>query len=98
MVSAMTNEEMLEDLKQFIATTVRMEVRNEVADLKTDVSGLKTDVTELKSDVKELKSDVTQLKSDVADLNLKMDTIADALTEDIRDHEQPITKLEQRAA
>ncbi len=46
----MTNEEMVQDLKQFITATVSQstaDIREDIAELKTDVSQLKTDVSDI---------------------------------------------------
>jgi len=58
------------------------------------VSQATTDMA-TKQDIAELK---TELKTSIHDLETKVDTIADALTENLQDHEQRITKLEHKVA
>jgi ubiquinone biosynthesis protein UbiJ len=58
----MTNEQLFEDLRQFIAATVTQQT--------SDVRG---DIAEVKSDVSSMKDDITGIKSDLARLERKVD-------------------------
>ena len=68
----MTNEEMIQDLKQFITATVSQEV-----------AGVRDDIKDLKSDVGNLQSDVSGIKADVARLDEKTDAVQDAIAETV---------------
>ncbi len=75
---------MLNDLKQFIATTVSqatagMATKDDIADLAT-------------------KEDLQMLSTKIDDLELKVDTISEALNDHLNDHETRLTKLEQQSA
>ncbi len=48
----------------------------DIPELKSDVKVLKSDVSELKSDVKVLKDDVSELKTDVAELKTEVTSLA----------------------
>lgn len=81
------NDEIIDDLKQFISATVLQstaEIREDIAELRTDVS--------------QLKADVTELKVGLRDTNEKLDTVIEATGDQFDDHERRITKLEARAA
>ena len=80
----MTNEQLLDDLKQFITTSVSQAT----AGLATQES-----VDKLAS-----KADLARVEGKLDDLNLKVDTIADSQAESIDDHEKRLTRLEQAAA
>jgi hypothetical protein len=78
----MTNEELLEDLKQFITTSVRQEVSDSedrvVEKIKTSLG--------------------TELHLRIDDLDAKVDTILETVGVQLVDHDSRITKLEQAAA
>jgi hypothetical protein len=78
----MTNEELLEDLKQFITTSVRREVSDSedrvVEKIKTSLG--------------------TELHLRIDDLDAKVDTILETVGVQLIDHDSRITKLEQAAA
>jgi chaperonin cofactor prefoldin len=80
----MTNEELFDDLKQFVAATVSQEV-----------AGLRS---ELKADIKALDSKVSLLGDKVDLLDHKIDAVQDAIGESFQDHEKRITQLEQLRA
>jgi hypothetical protein len=79
-------EEVITDLKQFIAATVSQAT----AHLAT------TEDLDRKSS--EVTLDLSAIKSDVAELRLEVRMIADADSVDLEDHEGRIVKLEQQAA
>jgi N-methylhydantoinase B/oxoprolinase/acetone carboxylase alpha subunit len=90
----MTNEELFDDLKQYIGT--RMSQQS--AELAT------------KADIKDLKADVASLKADVSRLDEKIDAVQDAIAETVthvadsaetavREHEERCHgRLKHRAA
>lgn len=82
----MTNEEMFEDLKQFIEATVSQSEKRIRADMAT-------------------KEDLGKVNQRFDEVDLKLDTIANAvgevaepLEQGHRDHEHRIQRLERRAA
>ena len=91
-------DDQIDDLKQFIATTVRNEVSYQITDqtkeLKSEFGELKSEFGELKSEFGELKNAVTRVEQKVDDLEIVVNTIADATGTQFNDHEQRITKLE----
>ena len=90
------NEDVITDLKQFIATTVS-QATSDLA-TKADLDAVTQNLAVVKQDVGTLKSDMAEVKLELSDLNIKMDTIADALTEQLDDHENRLSVLEQRPA
>jgi len=48
--------------------------------------------------LKEVKAEIKTVKSKLDDLDLKIDTISEALHESLNEHDTRITKLEQQAA
>ena len=84
-------DDQLDDLKQFIATTVRNEVSYQITDQTKE---LKSEFGELKSEFGELKNAVTRVEQKVDELEIVVNTIADATGTQFNDHEQRITKLE----
>ena len=83
----MRDEDVITDLKQFIVATVSQAI----APVAQDVATLKTDVATL-------KTDVAAIRQGLDDVNLRLDTIADAQAERFEDHELRIVRLERRAA
>ncbi|MFZ1248695.1 MAG: hypothetical protein WAQ24_00020 [Candidatus Saccharimonadales bacterium] len=79
----MTNDQ-IDDLKQFIATTVRHEVSHQI-------SG---QTEELRAELVEVKEAIQRVEHKVDDLELVVNTIADATGAQFDNHEQRITKLE----
>ena len=77
-------DDQLNDLKQFIATTVRSEGSYQITD----------QTKELKSEFGELKKAVARVGQKVDELEIVVNTIADATGTQFNDHEQRITKLE----
>jgi hypothetical protein len=81
----MTNEEMLDDLKQFMTATVRTEV-NAALDAKLDEK------------FEEKLGPINQKIDDLTDfVREALDTSNEAIGEQLRDHERRITTLEQRS-
>jgi archaellum component FlaC len=91
-------DDQIDDLKQFIATTVRSEVSYQITDqtkeLKSEFGELKSEFGELKSEFGELKNAVARVEQKVDELEIVVNTIADATGTQFNDHEQRITKLE----
>ena len=92
---AISNEDMIQDLKQFIGATVHGEM-----------SGMKSEiVSELRGDIFEIKIDLKNLNQKINDVDEKIDTIIDAVGEKViildkttANHERRITKLESLTA
>ena len=84
-------DDQIDDLKQFIATTVRSEVSYQITDQTKE---LKSEFGELKSEFGELKNAVARVEQKVDELEIVVNTIADATGTQFNDHEQRITKLE----
>ena len=84
----MTTEEMFDDLKQFIDARFSQQDVLYDQQLKTELGALETRLTKKIDDV----------DKKVYEVDLKLDTISEALHENLADHEQRITKLEQSAA
>lgn len=89
----MNTEEVIDDLKQFIAATVSqatadMATKADLADLAT-----KEDLADVRGEVTSLRSEMNQRFDD---LDLQVKTIADAHAEMLDDHDQRLTRLEHR--
>jgi methyl-accepting chemotaxis protein len=84
------NDGVIQDLKQFIAATVRQEISG----LAEDVSGLKQDMAFLRQEVQETRD---TLSSKIEDVDAKLDTVIEATGEQLEDHGQRIAKLEAAA-
>jgi enoyl-[acyl-carrier-protein] reductase (NADH) len=84
-------DDQIDDLKQFIATTVRSEVSYQITDQTKE---LKSEFGELKSEFGELKNAVTRVEQKVDELEIVVNTIADATGTQFNDHELRISKLE----
>jgi hypothetical protein len=82
------NDELIEDLKQFIAATVSQATADMA--MKDDLQNLVT-----KADLQHLAA---TMESRFDELTVKVDTIADAHAETLEDHDQRLGRLEQRAA
>jgi len=48
--------------------------------------------------LKEIKAEIKTMKSRIDDLDLKIDTISEALHENLSEHDLRLTKLEQQSA
>lgn len=101
----MTNEQLFEDLKQFIAATVTQQT----SDIRGDIAQVKDDLTEVKHDVAAIKDDIADMKRNVERLEKKVDdgfagiaTIIETVntrTDDLEDGVNVrLTRLEHRAA
>jgi uncharacterized protein YlxW (UPF0749 family) len=94
----MTNEELFQDLKQFVAATVHQEV----APLASDLRILKQDVNVVKDDIQGLKQDVRKLDAKLDEVQLAIaDTLDHAIqavdsSKQVQDHEGRLRRLEQR--
>lgn len=99
----MTNEELIQDFKQFISATMSQEVVGLRKDLKTDIRSLDE---KLSTDIKALDE---KLSTNIRSLDEKLDTIQDAVADTLthtteetdaklEDHEQRLRRLEHRAA
>ena len=70
-----------------------------IADLKQFIAATVTQaVAPLSADLSILKGDMVIVKQELRDVNLRLDTIADALAEQLDDHEQRLVRLEHRPA
>jgi hypothetical protein len=78
------DEEMLNDLKQFITSTVSQATAGMVT--KEDIADLTT------------KEDLQKLGTKLDDLELKVNTVSEALNENLSKHGTRLTELEQQAA
>ena len=74
----------INDLRQFIVAAVSQATAGMAT--KEDIADLAT------------KDDIRELDTKIDDLDLKVDTIADALHEHLTDHEVRIAKLERQLA
>ena len=88
-------DEQIRDLKDFITTVVRQEIGSQIQDQTAVIKG----------EFGELRSEFGELKRSVSDLELKVDTIAEAVGVQfdeqqalIEGHETRITKLEAHPA
>ena len=101
------NDEIIQDLKQFIAATVFQEVSG----FRTDFDNLSTDVAELTNQVRGLGKQITEVKVDISKFDNKLSTRIDNLSQSVADaientnqavheqlveHETRIRKLEQK--
>lgn len=86
----MTNEEMLEDLKQFIDTRVPQIIDDRV---KTIIDERVPKIVDERISQTEQK-----LTKHIADVDAKADTILETMGGQLVDHENRITRLEQTAA
>jgi hypothetical protein len=95
----MTNEDLLAELKQFIAATVSQEVAGLRVELKEDIKSLRD----------ELKADIKGVRSDLQILDEKIDLVQNAIAETVthhndstdttlQDHEHRLRRLEHHAA
>ncbi len=80
-------ENIIENFKQFIAVTVSQATANLAS--KDDIAGLAT-----KSDLIRVETKVDSLARTTSDINLKLETIADAHAESIQNHELRVSRLE----
>lgn len=79
-------DDIIDDLKQFIEATVSQGLANVAT--KDDISALDSKIVALDVNV----------NGRLDEVNLRLDTIADAQAEMLHDHEERITRLETRAA
>jgi predicted nucleic acid-binding Zn-ribbon protein len=68
------NDGVIQDLKQFIAATVRQEI-----------SGLAEDVSEFKGGMSELKTDMKAVKSEIHNLHTRIDDTKEEILDAIAD-------------
>ncbi len=91
----MTNEELLQDLKQFIANTVSQQLSLQTNDLREDISNLKTGLEKLGQKIDDVEAKLTQK---IDDVEAKVDTILETTGAQLVDHETRISSLEQATA
>lgn len=94
----MTNEEMLEDLKQYIDTRVPQIIDDRVKTIIDErvpkiVDERVTEIVDVRISQTEQK-----LTKHIADVDAKADTILETMGGQLVDHENRITRLEQTAA
>lgn len=101
----MTNEQLFEDLKQFIAVTVTQqtsEIRQDITEVKGDVAEIKGDLAEVKQDVQGMRNDLVRLERKVDDGFAGVGATIEIINQRIDDLETDMnarfTKLEPRAA
>ncbi|QQS64950.1 hypothetical protein IPO96_00095 [Candidatus Saccharibacteria bacterium] len=95
----MTNEEMIEDLKQFIAATVSQstsDIREEVFGLDQKVTSLDQKVTSLDQKVTSLDQKVTRLEATTEEIDTKLDTFMNAVGENQEETDKRLTHLETK--
>jgi peptidoglycan hydrolase CwlO-like protein len=102
----MTNEEMIEDLKQFIAATVSQstsDIREEVfgldqkvTSLDQKVTSLDQKVTSLDQKVTSLDQKVTRLEATTEEIDTKLDTFMNAVGENQEETDKRLTHLETK--
>lgn len=94
----MTNEQLFEDLKQFIAATVTQQT----SDVRGDIAQVKSDLAEVKGDIADVKRNVERLEKKVDDGFAGIATIIETVntrTDDLEDGVNVrLTRLEHRAA
>lgn len=86
----MTNEELFQDLKQFITATVSQEVDGLRKELKTDIANLRTDIIRLDTKLNTIQDAIADTLTQV--------TEALDVTEQVHDHEQRLRRLEHQSA
>ncbi|HEY4160472.1 MAG TPA: hypothetical protein VGM08_00235 [Candidatus Saccharimonadales bacterium] len=91
------DEDMLADLKQFIAAAVRQELSGMATkdDLDNQIGGLRS---EMNAKFTEMDKRFMAIDGRFDDLDAKLEAIADAQAEALQDHEQRIARLESQAA
>jgi hypothetical protein len=84
------NEELIQDLKQFIAGTVSQATAGLATkeDLQAGLGDVRTELSELRAD----------MLRRFDELETKVDTIADAHSETLAEHDQRLRRLEQQSA
>lgn len=93
----MTNEDLLNDLKQFIAATVSQQT----ADIRGDISGIKIDISDIKGDIKSLDVKIDQVKEQlggVADVVEDLHRGQEVLVKQGNEHGIRIERLEHKLA
>lgn len=97
-IGSMTNEQLFEDLKQFIAATVTQQT----SDVRGDIAQVKSDLAEVKGDIADVKRNVERLEKKVDDGFAGIATIIETVntrTDDLEDGVNVrLTRLEHRAA
>ena len=83
----MTNEELFQDLKQFISVT-----------LSQQLSGIETSIDKLDNRMDKIDNRMEHLETKIDDVDAKVDTILETVGGQLIDHDSRITKLEQAAA
>jgi hypothetical protein len=88
------NEELIQDLKQFIVATVTQATAGLATkeDLRTGLDEVRG---ELRAEIGELR---TVMNRRFDELEIKVDTIADAHSETLAEHDQRLRRLEQQSA
>lgn len=82
------NDDMLDDLKQFIATAVRQETTELKGDIADMYAKLRTDIATLDQKIDDLSRSVTE----------GVEANNEATDGQLKNHEQHLTHLEQEAA
>lgn len=80
----MTNEDLLQDLKQFITATVSQQLKYGLITIQGRLDTIESTMIGMAT------------KDDLAQLDEKLDAIQDALGETLHNHERRLTRLERR--
>ena len=93
----MTNEDLLNDLKQFIDAKFSQEIAHVVTkdDLKATREDLKSEVDGLRQELRATEQHLTGRFDDVSE---QLNEIQNAIGTELQDHERRLTRLEHRAA
>jgi chromosome segregation ATPase len=99
------NEDVIVDLKQFIATTISQQtsdIREDIGDIREDIGDIRGDIGDIRNDIKKLDE---KLSKRIDDLDQKLDTVMETVGErneethaQFKNHEKRIRKLEAKTA
>lgn len=86
------NEELIEDLKQFITATISQQLSLQLGELHEEISGIRTDMSKMEQ---RLSGQMKEISDSVAEA---MTNTNEEVDKQIQDHEKRITKLETKSA
>ncbi len=95
------NEDVIADLKQFIAATVSQQtadLRVEIDSIKTEIGGVKTEIGGMKTEIGGMKTELQELRQEMRDGFAGVADAMEPTNATVDDHETRITKLEHQAA
>ncbi|MDZ7786051.1 MAG: hypothetical protein U5L95_02930 [Candidatus Saccharibacteria bacterium] len=91
------NDDTIQDLKQFIATTVSQQTSDLAT--KEDITNLEKDISSLEKNISKLDKKLsTKIDDLAASVGEALDTSNEAIDNQLEDHNKRISKLEQKAA